>query len=214
MQRSKTLFILTASLTLLVAVAVLHATWGLASALLLLAAVALSVVIALVWASLTSLSGDAEMSLEEALFLAAPTVEEEQKRAVLRALKDLEYELFVGKISREDYEQLSQKYREDARRLIARADDSLGQRMELAEARLREALEQEDAPSSEQEPAEPAKKPKRSSKKPAKAKTASKKAASKQDPAKQDPAKQPDDEAADQLPTEAAAAPLEEEEQA
>jgi hypothetical protein len=100
----------------------------------------LSAVISLVWASLTRLSGEGEMSFEEALSLAAPTVEEEQKRAVLRALKDLEYERFVGKISGEDYEELSAQYRADARRLIALADDSLGERLELAQERLDRAL--------------------------------------------------------------------------
>ncbi len=114
--------------------------WGLPAVFLLLAAIVLSGTIALLWSSLANLAGDTDMSFEEALSLAAPTAEEEQKRAVLRALKDLEYELFVGKISQEDFEQLSAEYRQKARHYIAVADSSLGEKKELAEKRLARKL--------------------------------------------------------------------------
>jgi hypothetical protein len=45
---------------------------------------------------------------------------------VLRALKDLEYERSVGKISPEDYAELSAKYRSEAKRLIQSLDEALG----------------------------------------------------------------------------------------
>lgn len=131
----------TVAFALIAAALALYSVFGLPVVLLLLSAFALSGVIALIWGSLTSLTGDSQMSFEEALSLAAPTVEEEQKRAVLRALKDLEYELFVGKISQQDFDELSAHYRTQARNLIARADESLGQRLDAAEQRLKRALE-------------------------------------------------------------------------
>src|SRR6266566_4615060 len=71
-------------------------------------------VVAIMWASVRTLSGDAPITLEEAIALAAPSAAEEQKRAVLQALKDLEYERSVGKVSDADYEVLLQRYREEA----------------------------------------------------------------------------------------------------
>lgn len=118
---------------------------GLPAALLVLAGGALCGVISLCWASLEKLSGTSELTLDEALALAAPTAAEEQKRAVLRTLKDLEYELSVGKISREDFEQASAHFRAEAKRLIAEADASLGERLDQAEARMKKHLAQVEA---------------------------------------------------------------------
>ncbi len=74
--------------------------------------------------------------------LAAPTVAEEQKRAVLRTLADLEYELSVGKISQADFDAASTHFRAEAKRLITEADSSLGARLERAEARAGRYLEE------------------------------------------------------------------------
>src|SRR5690606_17049437 len=80
---------LTASLVAggLLAVILAGVALGLAVALLLGAGLALVAVIALTWQSLQQMSGETELTFEEALSLAAPTTEEEQKRAALRALK-------------------------------------------------------------------------------------------------------------------------------
>jgi hypothetical protein len=91
--------------------------------LLVLAFFALLGVIALLWASVQSLTGQSPLTLDEALTLAAPSAEEEQKRAVLRALKDIEYELSVGKISPEDHAEFSARYRAEAKRLMQRLDE-------------------------------------------------------------------------------------------
>jgi hypothetical protein len=96
---------------------------GIEIAILVVASGALVAVIALVWASVQSLTGESELSLEEAMALAAPSTEEEQKRAVLRALKDLEFERSVGKISEEDYAELSERYRAEAKRLMRSLDE-------------------------------------------------------------------------------------------
>jgi hypothetical protein len=97
---------------------------GIEIALLIVAGGALLGVVALLWASVQSLTGEAPLTLEEALGLGAPSAEEEQKRAVLRALKDLEFERSVGKISDDDYAELSARYREEAKRLMQSLDQS------------------------------------------------------------------------------------------
>ena len=116
--------------------AVVGFMFGLPSFLLALAAGALSLVILLMWASLQQIDRDETMGFEQALSYAAPSAEEEQKRALLRTLKDLEYELSVGKISREDYDQVSKEVRERAKKVIALSDESMKERVLLAEARL------------------------------------------------------------------------------
>jgi len=109
-------------LVTVVGAAVTGAMIGTEIALLVVAGGALVGVIALLWASVQSLTGESPLTLDEALSLGAPSAEEEQKRAVLRALKDLEFERGVGKISEEDYAELSARYRAEARRLIAALD--------------------------------------------------------------------------------------------
>jgi hypothetical protein len=110
--------------TTIVAAVVSAMIVGIEIALLIVAAGALVGVIALLWASVQNLTGESPITLEEALSLGAPSAEEEQKRAVLRALKDLEFERGVGKITEEDYAELSAKYRAEARRLIQAVDEA------------------------------------------------------------------------------------------
>ena len=116
------------------------AVLGIELALLVAAFFALCLVIGFAWVSVQSLSGDSPLTLDEALTLGQPSVEEEQKRAVLRALKDLDYERSVGKISDDDYRDLSARYREDAKRLIERVDESLTPAREKAEKLLAERV--------------------------------------------------------------------------
>lgn len=117
---------------------------GVELVLIVLAAGALALVIALVWASVQSLTGESAMTLDEAFSIAQPTPEEEQKIAVMRALRDLSYERSVGKISEEDYQSLSARYRTEAKRLMARIDEDLGPRRARVERRIERRL----APSS------------------------------------------------------------------
>jgi len=114
--------------------------FGIEIAFLVLAAGALCAVIAVLWSSVQSLTGESPLSFEEALSMGAPSAEEEQKRAVLRALKDLEYERSVGKISVEDYQIYSARYREEAKRLIQAVDESLNPARQKVEDLLRERL--------------------------------------------------------------------------
>ncbi len=114
---------------------------GLGAALLVLAGSVLLLVIGLLWASVQSLTGESDLNLEEALSLAAPSAEEEQKRAVLRALKDLDYELRIGKVSQEDYDELSQRYRAEAKRLLQRLAEVEVEAKAAARRRLEARLE-------------------------------------------------------------------------
>jgi len=98
---------------------------GIGSALLVVAAAALLGTIALLWASVRTLSGDAPLSLDlEAVSARKLGVDalSEQKRRVLRALKDLENERAIGKIEEADYEMLVARYRDEAKTVMREMD--------------------------------------------------------------------------------------------
>lgn len=116
---------------------------GPASAILVLAGGALIGVIAIFWASVRTLLGETALSGADAYALAAPRSEEEQKRAVLRALKDLEFERSVGKISEEDYVELVARYRGEAKRLLRLLDEAAQPRRERVEALVAKRLRRE-----------------------------------------------------------------------
>ncbi|WP_437755008.1 hypothetical protein [Sorangium sp. So ce1389] len=118
------------------------------AAILVLAGGALVAVIAIFWASLRVLLGETPLSGADAYALGAPRTEEEQKQSVLRALKDLEFERSVGKISDEDYAELVAKYRAEAKRLLRLLDADAQPRREqvaaLVARHLRRAGLQDD----------------------------------------------------------------------
>jgi len=114
--------------------------WGVQLVLLVLAAGAITLVITLMWSSVQSLTGGTPLGFEEALGMGAPSKVEEEKRSVLRALKDLEYERSVGKISPEDYAELLAKYRAEAKRLIQSVDAALGPAREDVEKAIERRL--------------------------------------------------------------------------
>jgi hypothetical protein len=126
-----------------VAAITLSLIWGLSAAILFLAACALCLSIFFLWGSLQTIDQNDQMDFEEAMALAAPSATEEQKRAILRTLKDLEYELSVGKISQEDFDQVSTEYRAEAKRLIYEHDEELKGRLKLAEKHVKARLAQE-----------------------------------------------------------------------
>jgi hypothetical protein len=116
---------------------------GPATAILVLAGGALVGVIAIFWASVRTLLGETPLSGADAYALAAPRAEEERKRAVLRALKDLEFERSVGKISEEDYVELVTRYRAEAKRLLREIDEEAQPRHERAAALVAKRLRRE-----------------------------------------------------------------------
>lgn len=124
---------------LLGAIVIIRATLGTPPVFLFLAALALLGAIFFVWSSLEIGREKKKMSFEEALSFAMPTLAEEQKVAILRALKDLEYEREVGKISEEDYRAVLEDYRARAKTSIALADESLAVGREKALAWLAES---------------------------------------------------------------------------
>jgi hypothetical protein len=142
----------------LVAVFVAGYVSGVELAFLVLAGGVLVLVITLMWGSVQSLTGSSSLGFEEALGMGAPSKAEEEKRAVLRALKDLEYERGVGKISPEDYAELSARYRAEAKRLIQVLDESLAPAREEVERVLQKRLDRAGLakPEPEPEPAAPA----------------------------------------------------------
>lgn len=121
---------------IVVAALVVGATAGLGPALLVLAGGVLTGVVLLFWSSIGRLTGESPLSLEEAIGLGAPSPEEERKRSILRALKDLEYERSVGKISEEDFAELSARYRAEAKTLLKLIDAESAPMRKRAEERL------------------------------------------------------------------------------
>jgi hypothetical protein len=129
-----------APLLTLVAAIVAGTLFGVQLVVLTLAAAALLLVIFLLWSSVQALAGESELTFEEAFSFGARSAEEEQKRAVLRALKDLEYERSVGKISEEDYHEYAARYRAEAKRLIQNLNEHLADQRQQVERELERRL--------------------------------------------------------------------------
>jgi hypothetical protein len=123
--------------------------YGVQLVVLTLAAAALLLVIFLLWSSVQALAGESELTFEEAFSLGTRTAEEEQKRAVLRALKDLEYERSVGKIGEDDYHEYAARYRAEAKRLIQVLDENLAEGRKQVEVELARRLAKVDGASTE-----------------------------------------------------------------
>lgn len=115
---------------------VVSAMFGLAPGILVLVGGAMVGVIALFWASLRVLSGDAPLSPElEALDASAHEVDQlaVRKRMLLRALKDLDNERALGKLDAEDHDALASTYRAELKDVLRRMDESLAPYRKKAE---------------------------------------------------------------------------------
>ncbi|MBV9947741.1 MAG: hypothetical protein JOZ69_12880 [Myxococcales bacterium] len=116
---------------------------GAGSALLVLAAGALVGAIGLLWASVRTLSGDAPLASDfESLAARRHGVDAlaEQKKQLLRTLKDLESEHQLGKIDDADYEMLDARYRNEAKAVMRRMDVEVSPFREEAERVARDFL--------------------------------------------------------------------------
>ena len=114
-----------------------------ATAILVLVGAALLGVIALLWASIRVLSGDAPLPPElEALEGATRGVDAlaARKKMLIRAIKDLENERALGKLEEGDFEQISQTYREELKTVLKRMDEELAPHREKAEQIARDHL--------------------------------------------------------------------------
>ncbi len=117
---------------------------GLGPAILVLAAGTLLATITLLWASLRTLSGDAPLPADlEAVAIRSRKVDNlgEQKRRVLRALKDLELEHSVGKIDDKDFASLGDRFRSDAKAIMREMDGQLDPFRDEAERLVKKHLD-------------------------------------------------------------------------
>lgn len=127
-----------AALVVLAATVIIGAIFGDGFGVLVLAVGAMLAAITTLWNSVRALFGETPLTREDALAIGAPSAEEEQKRAVLRAIKDVEFEKSVGKITQHDYEVLVAHYRAEAKRLLRQIDTASQperERIELMVAR-------------------------------------------------------------------------------
>jgi hypothetical protein len=135
------------------AVAVLASVTGsVGPALLVLASGALLGTIALVWASIRTLSGDAPLSVGLEVAATRQVVGDdlfEHKRRVLLALKDVEGERALGRIDDADYEELVARYRDEAKAVMRELDRQVAPMREEAERRARQYLARHGLPSGE-----------------------------------------------------------------
>jgi hypothetical protein len=125
---------------------VVGVTAGLGSALLVLASGVLLGAIGLVWASVRTLSGDAPLAADLAAVVlpdgtGAEVDLDEEKRRILRAIKDLEGEHALGRVDDADYELLVTRHREEAKAVMRRLDLQLSPAREEAERMARDYLE-------------------------------------------------------------------------
>jgi hypothetical protein len=127
----------------IVAAIVVGVVASVGSALLVIASGALLGTIALLWASVRTLSGDAPLPADLELLAAQHRDVDalgEQKRRVLRALKDLEAERALGKIDEADYEAIAMQYRDEAKALMRRMDADVAPSLAEAEKVARDYL--------------------------------------------------------------------------
>lgn len=116
---------------------------GPAMAILVFAAGVLLGVIALFWASLRVLSGDAALPPEiEMLDASGHAVDAlaSRKKMLLRAVKDLEVEHSLGKLDDDDRDQIAKMYREELKDVMRRIDASLAPHRPKAEEAVRAHL--------------------------------------------------------------------------
>lgn len=129
--------------TCLVAAVIVGVVTSIGSALLVVAAGALLGTIALLWASVRTLSGDAPLPADfESLVVQRHGIDvlAEEKRRVLRALKDLESEHALGKIDDADYQAVQVRYRDQAKSVMRQMDLQVAPLREDAERIAREYL--------------------------------------------------------------------------
>lgn len=115
-----------------------------ATAILVLIGAGMLGVIAILWASIRVLSGDAPLPPElEALEGATRTVDAlaARKKMLIRAIKDLENERDLGKLEAADFDQISETYRYQLKTVLKEMDASLAPHRERAEQIAREHLQ-------------------------------------------------------------------------
>jgi len=111
---------------------------GLSSVMILLGLAAL-------WQSLRSvLAGGAAVGLDTGPGLPERAALQSEKRTLLRAIKDIQFEREMGKLSDEDFERLDKAYRARAKRVLALLDQDLEPYLVRAEREVTKAMGEED----------------------------------------------------------------------
>ncbi len=105
-----------------------------------LASIALLIAMSCMWLSLRALLGGEGMRWVEQSKAAQRRSEWlQEKEAVLRSLKDLEFERDVGKLSEEDYERLHGQFRGRAKQIMRKLDDDLKEHRDQAQRLISKA---------------------------------------------------------------------------
>lgn len=110
------------------------AVLGLSVALIVLAATTLLMGVSNLWSSVQALGGEVDLEAAEPIGWPVPSAELEQKREVLQALKDLDLERSLGKITEEDYQELRERFRAKAKLLLQALEQEVSPTRAEAEA--------------------------------------------------------------------------------
>jgi hypothetical protein len=118
------------------------------SAFIVLSSGALLFAISFIWASLrTLLGGQVDTQVTESSAMRKRHELLDEKEAVLKSLKDLEFEREVGKLSDDDFKRLESEFRGRAKRILKQLDEELtqhrGKALALLESELGSKLELE-----------------------------------------------------------------------
>lgn len=106
-----------------------------------LAAVALLAAISFMWRAFRALlGGELQSDLGQSVAMRKRAELLDEKDAVLRSLKDLEFEHQAGKISDEDWKRLDGEFRARARRILKLLDSDLKEHREKAKLLLDKEL--------------------------------------------------------------------------
>jgi hypothetical protein len=110
-------------------------------AFMVLAGFALVLAISFTWRALrVLLGGEAQSDLAQSQAMRHRAELLDEKDAVLRSLKDLEFEKQVGKISDDDFKRLDTEFRLRAKRILKLLDDDLREHREKARALVQKEL--------------------------------------------------------------------------
>jgi hypothetical protein len=106
-----------------------------------LSALALLAAISFIWASLRTLFGaEHDLYLEQSVAVRTRMDLLDEKEAVLKSLKDLEFEREVGKLSDEDFARLDLEFRKRAKGILRTLDDDLKEHRDKAHELLAKEL--------------------------------------------------------------------------
>jgi hypothetical protein len=110
-------------------------------AFIVLASVALLFAICFIWASLRALLGEGHRDVTQSAAMKRRADLLDEKDAVLRSLKDLEFERQVGKIADDDFKRLEAEFRGRAKRILRELESDLKEHRQKAQALVQKELE-------------------------------------------------------------------------